>query len=108
MKNQKVYISGRITGDPHYREKFARAERVLRRRGYEPVNPTKGEPDGKEWTWYMRRDIKKLCDCDRICMLNDWPESKGATVENSIARELGMPVMYLGIDQGGILTDVSL
>jgi len=103
MKRFKVYISGKITGDENYRSKFAKAERVLRFAGFNPVNPTKGEPENREWQWYMRRDIKKLCNCDKICMLYDWQESKGATIENSIARELGMPVMYLDEHQNGVL-----
>ena len=35
----KVYIAGRITGDPRYREKFAEAEAALREVGHIPLNP---------------------------------------------------------------------
>ena len=35
----KVYIAGKITGNPNYREEFAAAERKVRALGDIPLNP---------------------------------------------------------------------
>ena len=63
-----AYIAGKITGDPTYREKFARAQEVLERRGYVPqrvkyfvIHPTSVD-DAVEW-WFRR---KRLCSWDKF------------------------------------------
>jgi hypothetical protein len=43
----------------------------------------------------MQVDIKALVECNAIVMLPGWPESRGATLERSIAQGLSMPVMTL-------------
>lgn len=91
----KVYISGKVTGDPDYRKKFAKAEKRLKEMGYDPLNPVKGEKDGKPWEYYLRRDIKKLCDCDILLLLPDWTQSKGARLERLVASRLGIKVWRL-------------
>ena len=42
----------------------------------------------------MRRDIKLLVDCDAVYMLDGWPESEGARVEHTLARDLGLKCYY--------------
>jgi nucleoside 2-deoxyribosyltransferase len=93
----RVYISGKITGlDLHDAfAKFARMESNLRMFAHEPINPMKLPHDhDKSWHSYMREDIKALCDCDAILMLNDWADSRGAIVEHSLAMMLGIPVYF--------------
>lgn len=97
----KVYISGRITGNPHYMQDFAHAEQVLdfstiNGQIFEIVNPTKIVPfdQNKSWRDYMREDIKALVDCDAIYMLSGWWRSKGARLERRIAINLGLEVIY--------------
>lgn len=92
---KKVYISGPITGVDNYQEIFERAEMKLETLGFEPVNPCKGEEPGHSWEWYMKRDIKKLCDCDIICLLPGWEESKGAMMEYDVALKLGLEIKVL-------------
>ena len=89
MKRKLYYISGAITGDSNYREKFDYAEKLLRKKGYSVINPTKGEKDGKEWSYYMRRDIKKLLKCYGLILFPDFYTSKDAMLEYCIAKELG-------------------
>lgn len=88
-KGKRLYISGGITGDPNYREKFRNAEIAARRYGFRPVNPAKAG-DGKPWEWYMKRDIRLLLKCDAILMLPDWCGSRGARLERRIASDLGL------------------
>lgn len=90
----KVYISGPITGVPDYKEKFEEAKRKLIAEGHAVFNPAEvclGE--NATWEDYMRVDVKALCDCDAIFMMNGWQLSKGARVENYLAIKLGLLVM---------------
>lgn len=116
--NNRVYIAGKITGDPNYREKFnaaayevetqqfssiitplqyvARQNRVMQ---LEPVNPAKFTLAGKsleEYRWIVAMLIclARLLTCSFIYMLKDWQDSKGATIEHNTARFLGKRIVY--------------
>ena len=88
----KVYISGKITGDADYKQKFKTAQNILEAVGFEVFNPAEQEDTGKPWTWYMRKDIAGLMECDAIFLLKDWEESKGARLEYYIAQQLEMKI----------------
>lgn len=90
--SKRMYISGKITGCEGYEKDFKRGEELARLCGFRPVNPIRGEPKGKPWEWYMKRDIKKLLSCDAILLLETWEDSRGARLEAKIARELGKTV----------------
>lgn len=93
----KVYISGKITGLPNYRDIFAQAERDLLAAGLQPINPAELElQEGATWADYMRADIKVLCDCDAIYMLDNWRRSRGARAEHNLAKALGMQIIHEG------------
>ena len=92
---KKIYISGKITDNPNYKADFEAAETALKIAGFQPVNPAEEHlPDGATWADYMRHDIKLLCDCDAIYMLNGWRESAGAKIEHKLARDLGIEIIY--------------
>lgn len=91
----KVYISGAISGwNPEtVAKKFLDAENELKEKGYEPVNPlNNGLDNTASWLDHMRVDIKMLMDCDAIYMLKCCYESKGAIIEQDLARKLGLKV----------------
>ena len=94
----KVYISGKITGEePIVAEnKFDYYEKLLKKIGFEPVNPFKVCPfnNGYKWGDYMLADIKALFDCNAILMLDDWKDSKGARIEYNIAVEMNKMVIF--------------
>lgn len=69
----KVYLSGKITGDVDYRQKFGRE---LRAYGYVVFNPAV-LPDGFEYEDYMSLDLLILSRCDAIYLLRDWENSPG-------------------------------
>ena len=52
-KQKKVFISGKITGDPNYREKFDKAEKELTEQGHLVMNPSVF-PEGFRWEDYMK------------------------------------------------------
>jgi hypothetical protein len=101
-----VYISGPITGisdnnKPAFDEAYSRIFR-LGIENLEIINPLciakwleelfektgRGEP---EWEDYMRACIKKLCDATCVYFLENWMQSKGATLERYIAEQLNIP-----------------
>lgn len=96
----KIYISGAITGqDPdEVRGRFDEAGIRLQEAGYcdasEVVNPLdNGLPADSSWEDHMRADLKMLVDCDAVYMLKGWKMSKGATLENYLAKRLGMMII---------------
>lgn len=116
--NNKVFISGKITEDPNYREKFAEAADDIRhpyfweeyttakyamRHGrlmrFEPVNPTEFTFLGREmdfWPWAvcMAVCLWHLVGCSHVYMLRDWRDSRGAKIENRTAKLLRKHIIY--------------
>ena len=91
----KMYISGPITGDPDFMEKFAEAEKHLKARGFEVVNPTTLPHDHRRtWSAFMVDCLKALLDCDGVYMLKGWKDSRGARVEKRVAQDLGFKLIY--------------
>jgi hypothetical protein len=92
----KIYISGKITGiEAEALVRFGLAELVMREAGFDPINPMAlPHLHDKEWHSFMREDIKALCDCDAIYMLNNWKDSAGARLEHTVAECLGLQVFY--------------
>lgn len=96
MSKEKVYISGKATGiEKEAIGIFAEAEKELQKLNFETVNPmTLNHDHDLTWQSYMRKDIKELCDCDSIYMLNNWMDSKGAILEYQIAVGLGLDILF--------------
>ena len=93
----KIYISGRITGLPlpEARQRFEDAAVFLAEIGFDPVNPlNNGLDDKATWKEHMVADIRMLLDCDAIYMMDNWLESRGASVEYDIANRLNMDVWF--------------
>lgn len=90
----KVYIAGRITGDPRYREKFAEAEAALREVGHIPLNPAV-LPEGMEAEDYMRICTAMLDSADAIGLLGDWTDSPRAKLELHYADYVGKKTVDL-------------
>lgn len=88
------YLSGQVTGNGSFRECFDFFEVYYTKLGFNVVNPVKDEPDGKPYGYYMRRDLVKLSGCTGIIMLPNWKKSKGAKFELSVARFLGLEIIY--------------
>lgn len=89
----KLYLSGKITGDANYKEKFHSARIRLEDAGFEVVNPCElGLPDDVSWEQAMKVDIREMLICDAVAVLPDWIDSKGAFMEVDIAAGVGMNV----------------
>jgi len=115
----RVYISGKIGEEvisEATRRKFARAEEMLRAKGYEVFNPTderwqrtlmrEYENDqyvkspllmGKFPDFYayaLLRDLMVLSTKDAVYMLADWRRSEGAGAEYHFALATGKKILF--------------
>lgn len=97
-----VYISGPISGDPNYKEKFRKAEEALKDLHLIPSNPATN-PNNLTYRQYIDAGLQQLSNCDMILMLPGWEHSKGARLEHAYAETVGMPILRSEIDHGGKL-----
>jgi hypothetical protein len=88
----KIYICGKITGDPNYEDKFLKEDDRLEALGYWPVDPVAIVPKSVSWQKAMCLAIRAMLLCDGVSLLPDWKKSKGAKIEVWLARKLGIEV----------------
>ena len=99
----KYYISGPISGTKDYMERFAEAEKQLKKKGYSVVNPAAVNamlPADTTYEEYMRMAMTMLEMCDGIVMLDGWRNSIGANREYGYALGAEMEIIY----SGGMIT----
>lgn len=89
-----IYISGRISNNPNYKEEFKKAEGWLIKNDYTPINPTRIEISNLTYNQYMILGYELIKMSDAIFMLGGWQDSKGACAELSYAKSLGKKVIY--------------
>lgn len=89
----KVYIAGKITGDPGYKEKFGEVAEELERQGHIVLNPAE-LPEGMKTADYMRICLAMMDCAEAVMFLPDWTESSGAGVEHGLCRYIGKRVEY--------------
>lgn len=99
MEKQKVYISGPMTGWPRniYMRKFGKVEQILRRHGYDTINPCRVW--SCRWPWLYRivgYELTLLYDmwlimkrADRMYYIPGWSYSRGCQLEFSVAMRFG-------------------
>ena len=97
MKKEKIYISGAIAHHDLEERKmaFSLCAAFCEHCGFEAVNPfDNGVDQSEDWRKHMRADIRMLVDCDAICMMDGWEQSKGCKLELDVARSCGLTVYY--------------
>ena len=94
MSSIKVYISGRMTGLPEWGfPAFNAAAAALRLLGFEVFNPAdNGVDPAKPWEEYLKYDLIKVIESNRVYVLTGWEESRGARLEVYVARALKIPI----------------
>lgn len=113
MRNSAyIYLCGPISGLPDgNRQAFENARKAILERYPNQgdritsvINPhdtcativaTHTGSEEELWRKCMRQDIKVMLDCDAVVMLDGWQNSRGATLERSIAQQLGIKVLTL-------------
>ena len=90
-----IYIAGKITNDPNYKDKFKYYELYYRLQGHTVFNPAVlPMSDSISYEAYIRMSKAMLVESDTIVMLPDYKDSKGALQELQWAIEQGKEVLY--------------
>ena len=99
-----IYIIGAITGNPDYREQFARAEDALRREySCDIINPAaRGKMSQSD---YARLSYNAVAKADAVACLWTTDDSFGATMEWLIALDAGKRIIE--VDEDYKVTDVT-
>lgn len=84
----KIYIAGKITGNPDYKTQFEKVENILIKRGHSVMNPA-WLKDGKDFKHYDYMAVTEAMQkvCEAVVFLPNWKESEGAQTEH--ARAIG-------------------
>ena len=113
---QVVYISGPMEGypDSNY-PAFNAAAKLLYDMDYSVLNPAVPEDIDPanphetldDRTVYLRRDIEWVLQADFVVVLEGWEMSRGARLEVTVARSIGLPIYRLdyqaAVDHWGLL-----
>jgi hypothetical protein len=91
----KVYISGGISNDFNYMEKFKKAEDKLTAMGHIALNPCWIKA-GLSYEQHMHIDLAMVDVADALYMLKDWEDSKGAKIERQHGLKNGKKIYYEG------------
>lgn len=122
----KVYISGKIGEEvisDATRQKFARAEEMLRAKGYDVFNPCnaawqrvleagyktqKFEEDGMPantipfYDYCLLRDLMAMSAKEAVYFLDDWDKSPGAGTEHSFAMATGKKLLWQRLEDAQV------
>lgn len=93
MKTYKVYVAGRVSSDPNYKEKFSRYCKMIEASStkdikYIAVNPTAQagfEDENLSFYQHIKLDFQHLIKCDIILLTSGWENSKGCNMEYAFA-----------------------
>lgn len=91
----KIYIAGKITGEPNYKEKFDIAAKSLEAQGHIVLNPAE-LPEGMLPADYMRICFAMIDTADAIYLLEGWYSSSGAFIEWNYAMYTGKSILTEG------------
>lgn len=124
----KVYISGKIGEEvisDATRQKFARAEEMLKAKGYEVLNPCTKEWQDDLKSYYTQilsyyifskripdfynfaliYDEIRISNCDAVYFLEDWDKSPGANAEYSFAMAIGKKLLWQRLEDAQVFHD---
>lgn len=110
--NNKIYISGPITGHSDWRVRFENAEDNVTKAwfferyvsddvaerydicGFCPVSALGYGREDKSWRWNMRKSLWKMLWCSTVYFMKGWSNSRGARVEFLVAEILGKRMIF--------------
>ena len=89
----RIYISGAISSDINYQEKFEKAAMELKAAGHTPIGLAE-LPDGLTQGEYMQLDHLLISFADAVFMLPGWAASTRAQIEYDLAVQAGKSVFF--------------
>ena len=97
-----IYLAGKISGDPNYKEKFFKVQREIEEfMSFTVLNPAILPSEGFSYESYMRISGAMLKECEAVCFLPDWLDNSGARCEFQQAVELGKDI-YITLGEGWV------
>ena len=94
----KIYIAGKITGDPDYKAKFEEAENFYKKKDFTVLTPT-CLPSGMQPSDYMRICFAMIDTADVVAFLPDFKQSAGAEVEHAYCRYIDKNIRHYEDDR---------
>lgn len=94
----RIYVAGPVTGKPNRNLEAFEAARVHlcdTHQGATVLLPHWFVNETANWHRAMRASIETLVKCDAIALIPGWRKSKGACIEASLARNLGMTIIEI-------------
>ena len=88
-----VYIAGKITDLENYEELFKAKEEIFLELGYNVMNPCV-LPPGFSHQEYMVVCYAMINVCDTVYFLNNWKDSKGASLEFDYAFKYNKTIVF--------------
>jgi hypothetical protein len=92
----KIYIAGKITGDPDYYRKFQDAALKVRMAGHVVITPTCLPDNLGTHDDYMHCCYALIDVSEAVYFLKDWKDSPGATDEFRYAHHTGKHLFFEG------------
>lgn len=80
----KIYIAGKITGEPNFKKIFKTKEEELKSQDHIVLNPA-DLPKGLSYEEYMTICFAMIDVCDEVHFLSNWSTSQGAKREKMYA-----------------------
>ena len=91
----KIYIAGKITGNPDFEEDFGKVQHKLTKQFHTVLSPCI-LPVGLEQEEYLHICFSMIDVCEGVMFLNNWVCSKGAKAEHEYAKEKNKKIFYEG------------
>lgn len=88
----KIYLAGKITGNPNYKAEFERHAIAYEAEGHIVLNPAE-LPEGMAKEDYMRICFAMIDVADKVYFLPGWYGSAGARLEYDYCKYIGKPVI---------------
>jgi len=89
----KIYIAGKITGDPNYKAKFDNAAK--NRLAADTILSPATLPGGMDKADYMRICFAMIDSADAVAFLPDWRDSPGSRLEHDYCEYIGKQMEHL-------------
>jgi nucleoside 2-deoxyribosyltransferase len=91
----KIYIAGKITGNPDYKNTFKKWQEKLEDKNFTVLNPAV-LPEGMKPADYMRICFAMIDCADVVALLPGWQNSSGAILELEYCKYIGKTVLFIG------------